>query len=42
MKKRLRAFLLALVAVGCFVVMCMGVLAAFPLTIIGFIGLSAG
>lgn len=42
MKKRLRAFLLALVAVGCFVLMAMGVLAAFPLTLIGGIGLCGG
>ncbi len=42
MKKRLRVFLLALVAVGCFALMCMGVLAAFPLTMIGFIGLFGG
>ena len=42
MKKRLRAFLLALIAVGCFALMAMGVLAAFPLTMIGFIGLFGG
>lgn len=42
MKKRFRAFLLALVAVGCFVLMCIGVLAAFPLTMIGVIGLFGG
>lgn len=42
MKKRLRAFLLALVAVGCFVLMAMGVLAALFLTLIGFTGLFGG
>ena len=42
MKKRLRTFLLALVAAACFVLMAMGVLAAFPLTVIGGIGLCGG
>jgi len=42
MIKRLRAFLLALAAVACFVLMCMGVLAAFPLTLIGAIGFCGG
>ncbi len=42
MKKRVRALFLALVAVACFVVMCMGVLAAFPLTLMGGIALCGG
>lgn len=42
MKKRLRAFLLALVAVTCFVLMCTGTLAALPLTVIGAIGFFGG
>lgn len=42
MKKRLRTFLLALAAVGCFALMAMGVLAAVPLATIGIVGLVAG
>lgn len=42
MKKKLRAFLLALVAVACFALMAIGTLAATPLTLIGFVGLFGG
>lgn len=42
MKKRLRTLFLALVAAACFVVMCMGALAAFPLALMGGIGLCGG